>query len=178
DWGLTALSVTVPAVAVAVGIVKAKPEAAIGISTTCPPPLPEGGEEGPPDEPPPQPEAISTIGIASTAAILAALMCRVFPSLARRPPVVGARYTIRRFVNIRCARRLLRTRLVASDPMFAACGQVRAAGRTRLTRVSAALLLLTTLLLTVSLTQAAASPTIASKRAEAKQAPLQIQAMQ
>src|SRR5262249_33266685 len=97
DWGVRALSVTVPAGAVAVVIVKAKPESAIGISTTCPPPPPEGVEEVPPDEPPPQPEAISTIGIASTAAILAALMSRVLPSLARRPPVVGARYTIRRF---------------------------------------------------------------------------------
>jgi cell wall-associated NlpC family hydrolase len=62
--------------------------------------------------------------------------------------------------------------------MFAARGQARAAGRARLTRVSAALLLLTTLLLTVSLTQAAASPTIAAKRAEAKQVALQIQEMQ
>ena len=62
--------------------------------------------------------------------------------------------------------------------MFAACGQARAAGRARLTRVSAALLLLTTLLLTVSLTQAAASPTIASKRAEAKQVARDIQDMQ
>jgi cell wall-associated NlpC family hydrolase len=62
--------------------------------------------------------------------------------------------------------------------MFAARGQARAAGRARLTRVSAALLLLTTLLLTVSLTQAAASPTIAAKRAEAKQVARQIQDMQ
>ena len=59
--------------------------------------------------------------------------------------------------------------------MFAARGQARAAGRARLTRISAALLLLTTLLLTVSLTQAAASPTIAAKRAEAKQVALEIQ---
>jgi peptidoglycan DL-endopeptidase CwlO len=62
--------------------------------------------------------------------------------------------------------------------MFAARGQARAAGRARVTRVSAALLLLTTLLLTVSLTQAAASPTIAAKRAEAKQVARQIQDMQ
>jgi peptidoglycan DL-endopeptidase CwlO len=62
--------------------------------------------------------------------------------------------------------------------MFAARGQARAAGRARITRVSAALLLLTTLLLTVSLTQAAASPTIAAKRAEAKQVALDIQDMQ
>ena len=44
--------------------------------------------------------------------------------------------------------------------------------------MSVALLLLTTLLLSVSLTQAAASPTIASKRAEAKQVALEIQDMQ
>jgi len=62
--------------------------------------------------------------------------------------------------------------------MFAARGQARAAGRARVSRVSAALLLLTTLLLSVSLTQAAASPTIASKRAEAKQVALEIQDMQ
>src|SRR5207244_1668609 len=76
------------------------------------------------------------------------------------------------------ARRLLGTGLVASDAMFAARGQARAAGRARLIRISAALLLLTTLLLTVSLTQAAASPTIAAKRAEAKQVALQIQDLQ
>jgi peptidoglycan DL-endopeptidase CwlO len=62
--------------------------------------------------------------------------------------------------------------------MFAARGQARAAGRTRVSRITAALLLLTTLLLTVSLTQAAASPTVAAKRAEAKQVALQIQDMQ
>ncbi|MDX6546365.1 MAG: peptidoglycan DL-endopeptidase CwlO [Gaiellales bacterium] len=62
--------------------------------------------------------------------------------------------------------------------MFAARGQARAAGRARVSRVSAALLILTTLLLSVSLTQAAASPTIASKRAEAKQVALEIQDMQ
>jgi cell wall-associated NlpC family hydrolase len=62
--------------------------------------------------------------------------------------------------------------------MFAARDEARAAGRARVPRFTAALLLLTTLMLSVSLTQAAAAPTIASKRAEAKQVALEIQDMQ
>src|SRR2546430_675613 len=120
DCGLTALSVTLPAEAVADGMVNMNPEAALGIQTTCPrlpPVVPAGVEPPPPDDPPPQPEAISAIGIARITAILAAFMCGVLPFGSRRRPVIGARYTIRGFVNIRCGRSFPRTGLVASDPM-------------------------------------------------------------
>src|SRR4051794_40453725 len=83
--GLTALSVTVPAVAVAVVFVNMKPESAMGMSITWPPPEADGVDVPPPDEPPPHPEAIRAIGIASMTMNLAALIFGVLPWCCRGP---------------------------------------------------------------------------------------------
>jgi hypothetical protein len=90
----------VPAEAVAVVVVKAKPELAMGMFTTCP--VPAGGVlvavvPPPPDEPPPQPPASSASGTATNTharrSLLMVVPSRGYPCRDSRTVCAGLRHS-------------------------------------------------------------------------------------